>query len=572
MLKFDLPKNQSSLIKVIGVGGGGSNAVTHMYRQGIKGVDFVICNTDLQAMEASSVPVKLPLGTNLTGGLGAGAVPSIGKNSALENINEIRKILETGTKMLFITAGLGGGTGTGAAPVIASVAKELGILTVGIVTIPFSFEGRKRRQHAEQGINELKKYVDALLIICNDKLRQLYGDQRLSAAFAHADDILTTAAKGIAEIITVTGYINVDFEDVKTVMKDSGVAIMGSGKANGQNRAEKAIEEALNSPLLNDNDIEGANNLLLYISSGKEEITMDEVTEITDYIQKKTKNSAEVIWGNGMDESLEDNISVTIIATGFDEEHKRRSNPADKVFTIKPLYDEPGTKPVKKASLPIPVLFEPIENQKVEPLVSLIPEKNDLVEKPVIPEIPELPASMDNEPIEIKTPLDNEDNLVAEPEPNSKDPDIPERVIIFDVGSQPEPEVKMMPEEAPGEGTGIFMKPAGAPVPEVTSKMSSGPAREPEPVFPSFNPESDKKHIERVQKLKALSEKLKNQSSLETHLGEIENVPAYKRRNVELNDVLPSSESQVARFTLSKNSDKTVEIKTDNAFLHNNVD
>lgn len=572
MLKFDLPKNQSSLIKVIGVGGGGSNAVTHMYRQGIKGVDFVICNTDLQAMEASSVPVKLPLGANLTGGLGAGAVPSIGKNAALENIDEIRKILESGTKMVFITAGLGGGTGTGAAPVIASVAKEMGILTVGIVTIPFSFEGRKRKQHAEQGINELKKYVDALVIICNDKLRQLYGDQRLSAAFGHADDILTTAAKGIAEIITVTGYINVDFEDVKTVMKESGVAIMGSGKANGQNRAEKAIEEALNSPLLNDNDIEGANNLLLYISSGKEEITMDEVTEITDYIQKKTKNSAEVIWGNGIDESLEDNISVTIIATGFDEEHRRKANPADKVLTIKPLYDIPANPPVKKVVPSVPLSFEPILDNNDEPAVSVNPEQPDLEEEPALPEITEPLAYKMNEPDEVKTPADKEENLVSEPEPKVDEPEIPERVITFEFDSLPEPEVKNKPDESTGEGTGIFMKPAGAPVHEVSSKTNSKPAWEPETVFPSFTPESDKKHIERVQKLKALSEKLKNQSSLETHLNEIENVPAYKRRNIELNDVLPSSESQIAKYSLTENPDKTIEIKTDNAFLHNNVD
>jgi cell division protein FtsZ len=347
MLKFDLPKNQSSIIKVIGVGGGGSNAVTHMFRQGIKGVDFIICNTDAQAMESSPVPTKIQLGPNLTGGLGAGAVPSVGKNAALENVQDLRDILEKETKMLFITAGLGGGTGTGAAPVIASVSKELGILTVGIITIPFSFEGRKRKQHAEQGISELKKYVDALVIISNDKLRELYGDQKLSAAFGHADDVLTTAAKGIAEIITVTGYINVDFEDVKTVMSDSGVAIMGSGKASGANRALDAVEQALNSPLLNDNDIEGSNNLLLYIASGREEITMDEVTEITDYIQMKTKSSAEVIWGNGMDDTLEDSISVTIIATGFDEEHRNLRSPVKRPSLLNPCMKTSHPHPRK---------------------------------------------------------------------------------------------------------------------------------------------------------------------------------------------------------------------------------
>ena len=324
MLKFDLPKNQSSIIKVIGVGGGGSNAVNHMYHQGIKGVDFIVCNTDEQAMVMSPVPTKIQLGVNLTGGLGAGAAPTVGRNAALENSDDIRAVLEKGTKMLFITAGLGGGTGTGAAPVIAQISRELGILTVGIVTIPFSFEGRKRRQSAEEGIRQMKQNVDALLIISNDKLRLLCGDLPLSEAFTRADNVLTTAAKGIAEIITVVGYINVDFEDVKTVMKDSGVAIMGTGIANGPNRAQQAVEEALNSPLLDNNDIHGAANLLLYISSGKKEITMDEVTEITDYIHEKTQSAGDVIWGNGFDETLDDKISVTIIATGFDEDHQQK--------------------------------------------------------------------------------------------------------------------------------------------------------------------------------------------------------------------------------------------------------
>jgi len=354
MLKFDLPKNQSSLIKVIGVGGGGGNAVNHMFHQGIKGVDFIICNTDAQAMESSPVPVKIQLGATLTGGLGAGAVPSVGKNAALENKDEIKSILEKGTKMLFITAGLGGGTGTGAAPVIASVAKDLGILTVAIVTIPFSFEGRKRTQHAEEGIAELKKHVDALVLIRNDKLRELYGNLTLRAAFGHADDVLTTAAKGIAELITVTGYINVDFEDVKTVMKDSGVAIMGVGIANGEFRASQAIEQAMSSPLLCDDNVEGANNILLFITSGKEEIKMDEISEITDYIKGKTKSSTEVIWGNGIDESLDDKISVTIIATGFDEQHRSSNEPAKKPEKIihsldgkvNVIREEPKPEPV----------------------------------------------------------------------------------------------------------------------------------------------------------------------------------------------------------------------------------
>ncbi|MFA5419605.1 MAG: cell division protein FtsZ, partial [Bacteroidales bacterium] len=315
LLAFDLPKQRSSIIKVLGVGGGGSNAVSHMFKQGIKGVDFVICNTDSQAMDTSPIPNKIQLGET---GLGAGAIPDVGREAAEKKAEDIRGILDNGTKMLFITAGMGGGTGTGAAPVIAKVAREMGILTVAIVTIPFMFEGRKRRLQAEQGIEELRKQVDTLLIISNEKLREIYGNLKLSEAFGKADDILTIAAKGIAEIITVTGYINVDFEDVKTVMKNSGTAIMGSAIAEGEDRARVAVEEAMSSPLLNDNKIVGASNILLYISSGKDEITFDEVTEITDYIQREAGQTAEIIWGNGYDESLGDKISITLIATGFE--------------------------------------------------------------------------------------------------------------------------------------------------------------------------------------------------------------------------------------------------------------
>jgi len=538
MLKFDLPKNQSSIIKVIGVGGGGSNAVTHMFRQGIKGVDFIICNTDSQAMESSPVPTKVPLGANLTGGLGAGAVPSIGKNAALENIQDLKNILEKGTKMLFITAGMGGGTGTGAAPVIASVSKELGILTVGIITMPFSFEGRKRRQHAEQGIAEMKKYVDALLIICNDKLRDLFGDQRLSAAFGHADDVLTTAAKGIAEIVTVTGYINVDFEDVKTVMKDSGVAIMGSGLANGENRAIRAIEMALNSPLLNDNNIEGANNLLLYISSGKDEITMDEVTEITDYIQEKTKNSAEVIWGNGIDESLEDNISVTIIATGFDEEHKKKPTEKEKPVIITPLYEqEVKAKPIEVVAIP-----------------------------------GEEPVSMEQGPAE------ETHATVTEPEPEHKvfekeyipEESFPHRTIVFNLEPQ-DTETRKIVQEEPAEEIKYENQEIEIPVPEVLSRLSAKPVQKTEPEVQKEPVEMERMMNDRVQKLRALSEKLKTHPPLETHLAEIENIPAYKRRNIELSDVQPSSESQVPLYTVSE-KDKNVEISKGNSYLHNNVD
>ena len=318
-MKFDLPKDQASIIKVFGVGGGGSNAVNHMYDQGIKGVDFVICNTDAQALEQSSIPNKIQLGTTLTEGLGAGANPEVGKNAAIEDIEAIKSILEKNTKMVFITAGMGGGTGTGAAPVIAQTAREMGILTVGIVTIPFSFEGRRRKQQADQGLAELKKHVDTLLVINNDKLRMMHGNLKMGEAFSKADDILATAAKGIAEIITVAGYINVDFEDVKTVMKDGGTAIMGSAEGEGENRSMDAVTKALSSPLLNDNEIKGANFILLNVTSGDDEITMDEIDEITDYIQNEAGYTAELIWGNGTDETLGDRVSVTVIATGFGE-------------------------------------------------------------------------------------------------------------------------------------------------------------------------------------------------------------------------------------------------------------
>lgn len=318
-IHFEYPKQKSSIIKVIGVGGGGSNAVNHMYAQGITGVDFVVCNTDQQALDASPIPNKLQLGLNLTEGRGAGSKPDVGRQAAEESIENIHSILETNTKMVFITAGMGGGTGTGAAPVIAKAAKEMGVLTVGIVTIPFAFEGRKRIQQAELGISELRKNVDSILVINNEKIRELYGVHKSSEAFGKANDVLTIAAKGIAEIITVTGHINVDFEDVKTVMKDSGVAIMGTGMAEGENRALNAVEEALVSPLLNDNQIIGAKNILLNIGFGEDEITMDEISEITEYIQNAAGMDADVIWGYGYNNKLGNAVSVTVIATGFEQ-------------------------------------------------------------------------------------------------------------------------------------------------------------------------------------------------------------------------------------------------------------
>ena len=308
MMRFDLPKDHNSIIKVIGVGGGGSNAVNYMYQQGIKGVDFIVCNTDNQSLDKSDVPIKVQLGATLTEGRGAGSIPEVGKNAAVETLEEVKNLLGTNTTMVFVTAGMGGGTGTGAAPIIARAAREMGILTVGIVTVPFMFEGKKRMVQAESGLEEMRDAVDTLLVIRNDKLRELFGNLTLKQAFSHADEVLCTAAKGIAEVITLTGEINVDMNDVNTVMRNSGVAIMGSGRANGEGRAIAAVTEALESPLLNDNDIEGANFILLNITYGQEEVLMDEIMEVTDHIQEQAGMSAEVIWGYGPDEELgEDN-------------------------------------------------------------------------------------------------------------------------------------------------------------------------------------------------------------------------------------------------------------------------
>lgn len=321
-ISFDLPKNQSNVIKVIGVGGGGSNAINHMFSQGIKGVDFVICNTDAQALENSPVPIKIQLGVSLTEGLGAGANPMVGEQSAVESIEEIKTMLTTNTKMIFITAGMGGGTGTGAAPIIAKMAKDMDILTVGIVTIPFQFEGKTRNEQAQIGVEKLRQNVDSLVVINNNKLREVYGNLGFKAGFSKADEVLATAARGIAEVITHHYTQNIDLRDAKTVLSNSGTAIMGSSTASGANRAKEGIGRALDSPLLNDNKIKGAKNVLLLIVSGSDEITIDEIGEISDHIQNEAGHSANIIMGVGEDESLEGSISITVIATGFNVEQQ----------------------------------------------------------------------------------------------------------------------------------------------------------------------------------------------------------------------------------------------------------
>jgi len=523
MLKFDLPKNQSSIIKVIGVGGGGSNAVTHMYNQGIKGVDFILCNTDAQALSSSPIPTKIQFGGR---GLGAGSIPSVGKEAALENIEQIKELLETNTKMLFITAGMGGGTGTGGAPVLASIAREMGILTVGIVTLPFAFEGRKRRMQADAGIEELRKYVDTLLIISNDRLREQYGNLKLSEAFSKADDILTTAAKGIAEIITVTGYINVDFEDVKTVMKDSGVAIMGSGLAEGEDRAMLAVEEALTSPLLNDNNIEGASNILLYIASGDEEISMDEVTEITDYIQEKAGSTAEIIWGNGTDPSLGNKISVTLIATGFFTQY-----PAEELkIIVGRLDDKSKNQPIKN---------EPIQDSPDFKIFTKTPDGQRTESRPTVEIVEPTCATMDAQMTSSGQTLFNLDS------PS----DFPQAFELYPTSQEPKT------TERQSNNSSRF---------EVAEPASKRPCNEPTISLDAIERMSG----DRISRLKNLSVRTGSAS-----IEELENQPAYMRRNVELNDAPASDTTNISRYSLTVDpSSNQVEIRPNNTFLHDKPD
>lgn len=373
-ISFDMPKNQSNVIKVIGVGGGGSNAINHMFNQGIKGVDFVICNTDAQALENSAVPIKIQLGVSLTEGLGAGANPAIGEQSAMESLEEIKNMLSTNTKMIFITAGMGGGTGTGAAPIIAKMAKELDILTVGIVTIPFQFEGKMRGEQAQIGVEKLRQNCDSLVVINNNKLREVYGNLGFKAGFSKADEVLATAARGIAEVITHHYTQNIDLRDAKTVLANSGTAIMGSASASGTNRAHEAINKALDSPLLNDNKIQGAKNVLLLIVSGNDEITIDEIGEISDHIQNEAGYSANIIMGIGEDETLEGAVSITVIATGFDSEQQDEISNTETKKIIHTLEEEqraehtlstkPGATPIE-----LPKVEEHPEPPKQNPVI-----------------------------------------------------------------------------------------------------------------------------------------------------------------------------------------------------------
>ena len=548
MMRFDMPKEQSSIIKVIGVGGGGSNAVNHMYRQGIKGVDFIVCNTDHQALDISPVPTKIPLGQSLTEGRGAGSIPEIGKNAAIENLDEIKDILAKNTKMIFVTAGMGGGTGTGAAPVIAQTARDMGILTVGIITVPFSFEGRKRRTQAEDGIEQMRDAVDTLLVINNDKLREMFGNLSLVNAFEQADDVLAIAAKGIAEVISVTGQINVDFNDVNTVMKDSGVAIMGSAEAEGDDRATKCVEQALSSPLLNDNNIEGATYVLLNITYGDKAVLMDEISDITDYIQEEAGSTADVIWGHGHDETLGEKLCVTIIATGFKTTpHTGLSFKAPEKKRMN-LEDERPTEITQEIESPVGEetnITVDKEPKPVEDVDETTTKKYFLEEEEVDHSIAE---KKENSQIITET---NTDYITPTPSPELEKNDGKIRFLLED-------------DEVEDE---VSEKEIELKVDQNVEESISCQSQE-------ENKLNEAKEIidERLERIKKATQKLRSPLGL----NEMENVPAYKRRNIELDDVNPSSESEVSKYTLWESEDDNGEKRTglsdNNSFLHDNVD
>ncbi|WP_448530063.1 cell division protein FtsZ [Raineya sp.] len=503
-----------SIIKVIGVGGGGSNAVNHMFNRGIKDVEFVVCNTDAQALNASPVPTKLQIGINLTEGLGAGANPEKGREAALESREDIRELLANHTKMVFVTAGMGGGTGTGAAPVIAQISRDLGILTVGIVTAPFSFEGKKKIEQAKQGIDELRKYCDTLIIISNDKLREVYGNLSMSNAFAQADNILLTAAKSIAELITVPGYVNVDFEDVKTIMTNSGTAVMGSAKAEGEDRASKAVEEALNSPLLNNRDIRGAKKMLVSVmSSDKAELRLDEFTTVMDYITEKIGGEADnVIWGQGIDPTLGEAVRVTVIATGFvgevDSPYEKKTNDTKIIHDL-----ETGSKKVQE-------LVEP--DEKISSIPTIHPKKTQ---------------DQNEEKIEKK-----EKEVVFEISPQIENVSI-EKPIAESI---PEKIVYNLEEKAP-EKTAQDLK-----------KLEEEKAKQ---ELKRKEEESAKKRLEI---LKSLSNNYENSSEDIKYKSD---VPAFKRRGIQLEEV-KLSDKEISRYSLDGDN----QITTNNKFFTDKPD
>lgn len=573
---FDLPKHRSSAIKVIGVGGGGSNAVNHMFQQGITGVDFVVCNTDAQALNNSPVPNRVQLGISTTEGLGAGANPEVGEQAALESMEDIKKFLDNNTKMVFITAGMGGGTGTGAAPIIAGISKEMGILTVGIVTAPFYFEGKMRLEQAEQGIEKLRKNVDSLIVINNDKLRELYGNLSYKEAFMRADEVLTTAAKGIAEVITKHYMANIDLKDARTVLADSGTAIMGNGKASGENKAKEAIMSALDSPLLNNNKITGAQNVLLLIVSGENEVTMDEIGIINDYIQNEAGNNANIIMGIGEDLDLGDKISVTIVATGFPAE--------DQVFTgreeekiVHRLEEEQTIVQKLSTETPFPVHVKKVVDEIDEPILQVekapISEtKNESLSNHEIKHYLDLE---EDEPkfetkeeesweIKIKTEENPKENTSQEFDFEMKEEaaEVEKKInvsepVLFTLDDDFEDEV--------AEETTLTAQTVAQTQPEVKQEIKI--EEEVNPFDMPISGALSKAIEERRARLKQFNYKFKNTLNNKS-IDEVENIPAYKRQGIELAERENNSPSD---FMITKDNNNETKIRPNN-FLHDNVD
>lgn len=533
--KFDLPKHHKSIIKVIGVGGGGSNAVNHMYKLGIKDVEFVVANTDLQALNSSPVPYKLQLGAALTEGLGCGANPEVGRAAALESKDQIREML-AGTKMIFVTAGMGGGTGTGAAPVIAKIAKDMDILTVGIVTVPFGFEGKKKYAQAEAGVEALRSSCDTVLVILNDKLREIYGNLAIGQAFGEADTVLTTAAKGIAEIITLAGYVNVDFQDVRTVMLNAGAAVMGSAETRGDNRAIKAAQQALASPLLDNRDIMGAQKILLSIISGQEaELQMDELTTITEYIQQQAGDDAEVIFGHGVDSHLADRIRVTVIATGFANEGKVSKKSEKKVqeldrSQISLFHQQQSDNSVNQRGAEIELKMKEDKDRPI-------------LDKPILEDKPKIQKPVDKP---VQRPQDK-------PILNKPEEPIEERTYVFQ-----NPKKEEEREEKVYDDDEEF---------KIGNEISADQVLDEEGMMQVRRTKErlEQQARERREKLKSN----KKQEMTKEEFNEKWTLPAYLRRGVKVdNDVPHSSEPFISRYNLNDDNN----LLGNNKFLHDNVD
>ena len=646
-ISFDLPKNQSNVIKVIGVGGGGSNAVNHMFSQGIKGVDFVICNTDAQAIQNSPVPVKIQLGISLTEGLGAGANPEVGEQAAIESTEEIKNMLTSNTKMVFITAGMGGGTGTGAAPVIAKIAKELNLLTIGIVTIPFSFEGKTRNDQAQIGLEKIREHVDSLVIINNNKLREVYGNLGFKAGFSKADEVLSTAARGIAEVITHHYTQNIDLKDAKTVLSNSGTAIMGSSTAEGANRANEAIMKALDSPLLNDNKITGAKNVLLLIVSGVQEITIDEIGEINDYIQSEAKSNVNIIMGVGDDDSLGNSIAVTIIATGFtkDQQHEISNTEAKKiVHTLEeeqkivynfsslkadPENDSLDIKSLQDINKPISSSIESTDkiiynlesepeelgttsiNSKVKEIIvtdfenlspvstTIIPEKSSEFvikevslnqklsdEQPLVDD-PQISISFDQRKTnpELALPTMKSDK---QPDINIDDIEVVDYAIIRSTSPTLTKKYYLEDYEQESDSLTVQSEATIEEVPhqevedleigfEIKIKEDLEEGKELTPAVTDdaspLNLSIDELKMtteDRKRRLKEFNYKFINK--VNSNIDELEKQPAYKRMGVDLEDTPHSSEVTTSRTTLNVDENNEIQLRSNNSFLHDNVD